>query len=110
MDKYLDQDDTLFNEIKSRMGHVLGKFDTRDEHERGMNPEAIDDSDVPLEAVIRATFGEEVTMEDITTWYGDPLTRVPDLQEGLASGGDVENLLNYNDKGERFGDQNLPSM
>ncbi|KAL1739587.1 hypothetical protein HDZ31DRAFT_68784 [Schizophyllum fasciatum] len=110
LDKYLDEDDTLFNEIKSCMGHVLGKFESRSEHERGMAPDAIDNSDVPLNAVIRATFGEEITLDDVTAWYGKPLTHVPDLDGGSAAGGDAEDLLGYDEHRQRFGGQNLPSL
>ncbi|KAI5884963.1 uncharacterized protein SCHCODRAFT_02521826 [Schizophyllum commune H4-8] len=110
LDEYLQNNPTLYEEIRNRVGHVYGSFNAA-EHEP--DPAAPDDSDIPLSNIIHDMFGEDVNVSDVEIWYGTPLT-VAECQKGTTEGlgleaaGVEEDILMFGDNGECYSARNLP--
>ncbi|THU86610.1 hypothetical protein K435DRAFT_868108 [Dendrothele bispora CBS 962.96] len=99
--KYLQQDSTLREEIEAQCGIVHGLNDSSEplESDIDLRIDSVDDDDVPLTAVISATFGE--TLND---------TNFQKMEEGtLENNIEVEDVWAYNGAGRMWSETgNLP--
>ncbi|KAJ3493456.1 hypothetical protein NLJ89_g11016 [Agrocybe chaxingu] len=100
--EYLQKDPDLHNEIHACMGAVLGvEVEGRAPLEADIDHDVVDDSDIPIEAVVRETLQENLELSTPTLSSVYTVQTVVRTEDGLVAGGDEEDVWAYNEN-ERY--------
>ena len=115
LNEYLNTDPTLQKEVKKQCSKVEGLRSPKEvPAEADIDDYSVDDTDIPLSAVITATVGstsiEPSTYDEVNGRYGFVVGQVTKDSEGQLVPATVdEDIWAYDEKGEKWGTNgNIP--